>query len=160
MITFPWKTAVERPNSPAAGSQSERRAEARGGQVQCLIRRGQCVGHRPPLPRQTTLREGLDDDLTTHDCLHRQFIAVEQAHTDEWVDVRSVHGDAAWSAILEDRRLVNVKQTCGTISQQRASTATPRQTKSGDASAVIVHDVSPHCSCCGFLLGASGGKDR
>ena len=50
-------------------------------------------------PRQTPLREGLDDDLTTHDGLHRQFVAVEQAHPNEWVDASSVHGDAAWSAI-------------------------------------------------------------
>jgi hypothetical protein len=26
-------------------------------------------------PRRTPLREGLDDDLTTHDGLHRQFVA-------------------------------------------------------------------------------------
>jgi hypothetical protein len=49
--------------------------------------------HTPPL------WEGLDANLTTHDGLHRQLITVEQAHPDEWVDVRCVHSDAAWSAI-------------------------------------------------------------
>jgi hypothetical protein len=51
--------------------------EAIGRRLQCLVRRGQCVGHRPPPPRQTPLREGFDEHLTTHDGLHRQFIAVE-----------------------------------------------------------------------------------
>ena len=86
----------------------------------------------PSPPRQTPLREGLDEHLTTHDGLHHQFIAVEQAHPDEWVDVRSVHSDAAWSAIPEDRCLVDVKQTGGAIGQQCVSTATPRQTQGGD----------------------------
>ena len=40
---------------------------------------------RPPTD---SLREGLDDDLATHDGLHRQLVAVEQAHPDEWVDVQ------------------------------------------------------------------------
>ena len=74
-------------------------------------------GKSPSLPRQNALRESLDESLTTHDCLHRQLIAVEQAHPDERVDVCSVHGDAAWSAIPEDGCLVDVKQTCGAIGQ-------------------------------------------
>jgi hypothetical protein len=41
--------------------------------------------------------------------LHRQFIAVEEAHPDQGVDVRSVHGDTAWSAIPEDSCLIDVK---------------------------------------------------
>ena len=45
-------------------------------------------------PRQTPLREGLDDDLPTYDSWHRRFVAVVQAHLNEWVDVSSVHGAA------------------------------------------------------------------
>src|SRR5712664_4210546 len=42
---------AERPNSPAAGSRSEARAEAGGGQVQCLVRLGglrQATRRAPP----------------------------------------------------------------------------------------------------------------
>ena len=55
------------------------------------------------------LRESLNDHLTTHHRLHRQLIAAEQAHTDEWVNVRSVHGNTAWSTIPQNKPLINVE---------------------------------------------------
>ena len=39
---------AERPNSPAAGSGSEGRADAGGGQVQCCVRCGAGAEERPP----------------------------------------------------------------------------------------------------------------
>jgi hypothetical protein len=46
MITFPWKTGAERYASGAANGRSDVGAEAIGGRLHALVRRGFWYGHR------------------------------------------------------------------------------------------------------------------